>query len=246
MTEYLYGRNPIYESLKAGRRQPERLFIEKGVQVKGIVQDILNFAKKIKIPFEFISSFELGKMTKTKNNQGIVLQSSSYPYVEITEILDCVKNKEVFLLLLDLLNDPQNVGSLLRTAEIVGVDGVVLQERRSVGITPSVVNSSSGAVEHLAICQVSNLNNIIQKLKKENIWVYGLEGGDNISLYSETNLKGSLAVVVGSEGQGLRSLVKKNCDGLISLPMKGNINSLNATVAGSIVLYEAWRQRGFR
>ena len=247
MTEYLYGRNPIYESLIAGRRKPVRLSLEKGTQIKKTVKKIVDLCEGNKISFDFVSSYEIEKLSGCQHTQGVVLESSRYPYVEVDNILNLAeeKNEDVFLLLLDLLQDPQNVGTLLRTADAVGVHGVVFQDRRSVGITPSVVNSSSGAVEHLLVSQVSNLNNTILNLKKKHIWFYGLEGNEKTPSCFETNLTGPVGLVVGNEGEGLRDLIKKNCDGLIGLPMKGKVESLNAAVAGSVVLYEVWKQRGF-
>jgi 23S rRNA (guanosine2251-2'-O)-methyltransferase len=150
-----------------------------------------------------------------------------------------------FLLLLDLLQDVQNVGTLLRTAEAVGVHGVIIQHRRAADITPAVVNASSGAVEHLQIAQVTNLVQTIKTLKDEGVWLVGLDLGDDAVRYDQANLKGPMGLVVGSEGHGLRRLVRETCDFIISLPMQGQIESLNAAVAGSLALYATWQARGF-
>jgi 23S rRNA (guanosine2251-2'-O)-methyltransferase len=141
------------------------------------------------------------------------------------------------------LKDPQNLGSLLRTAEAVGLHGAIIQRRRAVGVTPAVVNTSSGAVEHVPVAQVTNLSNTIRDLKASDVWVAGLESARGAKRYDQADLSGPLAIVVGSEGSGLRRLVKERCDFLIELPMRGRVTSLNASVAGSIALYEAWRQR---
>ena len=149
-----------------------------------------------------------------------------------------------FFLILDTLQDPQNLGTLLRTAEAVGVHGVLLPQHRAVGITPAVVNASSGACEHLPIAQ-HNLAQAIDEFKKENIWVIGLEGGPEAQPLGELRLDSAIALVVGSEGEGMRHLVRASCDALLSLPMIGKVESLNAAVAGSIALYMVWQARGF-
>jgi 23S rRNA (guanosine2251-2'-O)-methyltransferase len=179
------------------------------------------------------------------HHQGVVLETGEYPYVALDDILVAARSraKPPLILLLDQLQDPQNVGSLLRTAEAVGVHGVVIQRRRAVGITPAVVHASSGAVEHLKIAQVTNLVNAIGKLKERDLWVAGLEAAPSAQRYDQADLNGPLALVVGSEGEGLRRLVRERCDLLLQLPMHGQVTSLNASVAGSVVLYEALRQR---
>ena len=147
------------------------------------------------------------------------------------------------MLILDVLQDPQNLGTLLRTAEAVGVHGVLLPFRHTATVTPAVVNSSSGATEHLLIVQV-NLAQAIQQLKEENIWVIGLDAGPEAQPLNQVSLDGPLALVIGGEGSGMRTLVRKSCDGLMRLPMRGKVESLNAAVAGSVALYFAWQQRG--
>jgi 23S rRNA (guanosine2251-2'-O)-methyltransferase len=153
------------------------------------------------------------------------------------------RGKVPLVLLLDLLKDPQNVGSLLRTAEAVGAHGVVIQRRRAVGITPAVVHASAGAVEHLPVAQVTNLVDAIGRLKGHDVWVVGMEAMPEAQVYTKADLTGALALVVGSEGGGLRRLVRERCDFLVQLPMHGQVASLNASVAGSVVLYEVLRQR---
>ncbi len=143
------------------------------------------------------------------------------------------------------MQDPQNAGSLLRTAEVVGVHGVILQERRAVGVTPAVVNASSGASEHLSIARETNLARIMRRLQQDGVWLYGMDGRPESTPYHEADLSGPIGLVVGSEGAGLRRLVRERCDVLIRLPMRGRIESLNAAVAGSVALYAVWRCRGF-
>jgi 23S rRNA (guanosine2251-2'-O)-methyltransferase len=181
----------------------------------------------------------------TSHHQGIIAEGSSYPYADLDAMFalaEC-QNKPALILLLDLLQDPQNVGSLLRTAEAVGVHGVVIQRRRAVDITPAVVSASAGAVEHLLVAQLTNLARTIDELKERDVWVAGLEVDPAAQIFYEADLRGPLALVVGSEGSGLRRLVREKCDFLIQLPMYGRVASLNASVAGSVALYEVKRQR---
>ncbi|MGD1994721.1 MAG: 23S rRNA (guanosine(2251)-2'-O)-methyltransferase RlmB [Anaerolineae bacterium] len=244
MRETLYGRNPVYESLRAGRRQFYRLIIAETVRATDVVSDILSLAESAGVTVEWVPRHNLNWLGDV-NHQGVALEASDYPYVKVHQILDVARQRgePPFLLLLDLLKDPQNLGSLLRTAEAVGLHGAIIQRRRAVGVTPAVVNTSSGAVEHIPVAQVTNLSNTIRDLKASDVWVAGLESARGAKRYDRADLSGPLAIVVGSEGSGLRRLVKERCDFLIELPMQGRVTSLNASVAGSIALYEAWRQR---
>ncbi|MGQ9709238.1 MAG: 23S rRNA (guanosine(2251)-2'-O)-methyltransferase RlmB [Anaerolineae bacterium] len=244
MREILYGRNAVYESLRARRREFYRLLIADTVRATDIVADILTLAERIGVPVERVPRRHLDWLGEA-NHQGVALEASDYPYVDLDDILaeSARRAEPPFLLLLDLLQDPQNVGALLRTAEAVGVHGVVIQQRRAVGITPTVVHTSAGAVEHLLVAQVPNLPDTIERLKAQEVWVVGLEAARGARRYDQTNFTGSVALVVGSEGEGLRRLVQERCDLMVQLPMMGKVTSLNAAVAGSVVLYEAWRQR---
>jgi len=244
MRETLYGRNAVYESLRAGRREFYRLLLADTVRAADIIADILTLAERAKVPVERVPRRHLDWLGEA-NHQGVALEASEYPYVDVDDILtECARRAEhPFLLLLDLLQDPQNVGTLLRTAEAVGIHGVVIQQRRAVGITPAVVHTSAGATEHLLIAQVPNLPETIERLKDRDIWVVGLEAVRGAQRYDQADLTGPLALVVGSEGEGLRRLVQERCDRMVQLPMAGKVTSLNAAVAGSVVLYEAWRQR---
>jgi 23S rRNA (guanosine2251-2'-O)-methyltransferase len=184
-------------------------------------------------------------MAKGTHHQGVVAEVSSYPYADLEDVMDSAarRGEAPWLLLLDCLQDPQNLGTLLRTAEIVGVHGVILPDRRAVGVTPAVVSASSGASEHALVAQVTNLVRTIKDLKERDVWVYGLEDVPEASVLWETDLSGALALVVGSEGRGMRRLVRETCDVLVRLPSRGQIHSLNAAVAGSVALYEVARQR---
>jgi 23S rRNA (guanosine2251-2'-O)-methyltransferase len=244
MIETLYGRNGVCEALQAGRRRPYKLFLAEGVRETDIIKQITSLARQAGAKIVQIRRQDLDRLGDV-HHQGVALETSDYSYSSLDEIVASAQaqGEPPLILLLDLLKDPQNVGSLLRTAEIVGAHGAVIQRRRAVGITPAVVHASAGAVEHLPVAQVTNLVDAMGKLKEQDVWVAGLEAAHGAQVYTEANLTGGLALVVGSEGEGLRRLVRERCDFLLRLPMHGRITSLNASVAGSIVLYEVLRQR---
>ncbi|RLC96537.1 MAG: 23S rRNA (guanosine(2251)-2'-O)-methyltransferase RlmB [Chloroflexi bacterium] len=244
MRETLYGRNAVCESLRAGRRKAYKLVLAEGVRQADIVGQIVSLAERAGVEIKRTERRNLDQLGNI-NHQGAVLETSEYPYSSLDDILALAQSRDEppLLLLLDLLKDPQNVGSLIRTAEAVGVHGVVIQRRRAVGITPAVVNASAGAVEHLLVAQVTNLVDAIGRLKASDVWVAGLEAVRGAQLYHQADLRGRLALVVGSEGEGLRRLVRQRCDFLLRLPLYGQVTSLNASVAGSVALYEALRQR---
>lgn len=244
MKEWLYGRNAVYETMRARRRQFLRLRLAEGAEEKGVLVEIKRMASALKVPIEKVPRSSLDKVGN--GHQGVALEASEYPYSGLADVLASAtrRGEQAFVLILDVLQDPQNLGSLLRTAEAVGVHGVLLPFRHSATVTPAVVNSSSGATEHLLIVQV-NLAQAIQQLKEENIWVIGLEASQEAQPLGKIRLDGPLALVIGGEGSGMRALVRKSCDGLMCLPMRGKIDSLNAAVAGSVALYFAWQVRGF-
>jgi 23S rRNA (guanosine2251-2'-O)-methyltransferase len=243
MKEWVYGRNAVYECLRAKRRQFFRLRLAQGVEEKGRVPDILRAIAALKLPVEKVSRNNLDSLAS--GHQGVAVEASEYPYSALADVLALADRRgEVpFILILDVLQDPQNMGTLLRTAEAVGIHGVLLPFRHSATVTPAVVNSSSGATEHLLIVQV-NLAQAIQQIKKENIWVIGMDAGPEAQLLSQVRLDGGLALVIGGEAGGIRNLVRQSCDQLVRIPMRGKVESLNAAVAGSIALYFAWQQRG--
>lgn len=245
MTEFLYGRNAVREALRAQRRTPVRLMVAAGAQLSGTLGDAVALAKQRNIPVETVDKRVLEQRLHGLNHQGVVLECSEYPYSDVEEMLSAAKDagQMPFLLLLDHLQDPQNIGTLLRTAEIVGVHGVIIPGRRAAEITPAVVNASSGAVEHLHIAVVTNLVQSIEKLQKTGVWVVGVEDDAKAQLYDETDMNMPLAVVLGSEGTGMARLTRERCDFLVKLPMHGQIHSLNVAVAGSVVLYHALHDR---
>jgi 23S rRNA (guanosine2251-2'-O)-methyltransferase len=244
MRDMLYGRNAVYEALRAGRRAFFKLTLAEGIREGDVVDQIADMATQAKIPVERADRETLERFGHF-SHQGVVLEASRYPYSSLAELFDGAVSDDQppLFLLLDLLKDPHNVGSLLRTAEAVGVHGVVIQERRAVDITPTVVHTSAGAVEHLRVAQVTNLVRAMAWLKEQRVWIAGLEALPEAQPYYQADLASALAVVVGSEGRGMRRLVREECDFLVRLPMQGVVTSLNASAAGSVVLYEALRQR---
>ena len=245
MNEVLYGRNAVREALRAKRRKIYKLILAQGMKETDIVADTSTLAGKSGVAIQRVERQQLDRIGDFKH-QGVAAEAAPYPYAELEEILaEADQRQETpLLLMLDCLQDPQNFGALLRTAEIVGVHGVVIPKRRAVGITPAVVNSSAGATEHLLVAQVTNLVRTMEELKAKGLWIVGLEDVPQAQPYYQSDLTISLALVVGSEGKGMGRLVRETCDILIRLPMRGKISSLNVAVAGSIALYEAWRQRG--
>ena len=242
MRETIYGRNPVYETLRAKRRDVFCLQVAEGVQDRGRLSEILQLAAQRKIPVERIARPRLDKLSNS--HQGVALEVSGYPYVGLDDILDNAsqRSEPLFVLILDTLQNPQNLGTLIRTAESVGVHGVLIPTHRAAQVTPAVVSASAGASEHMLVAQ-ANLVQAMLALKEADAWVVGLDEGPGSKSPSEVRLDGALAVVVGSEGEGLRPLVKSKCDFLLRLPMQGQVESLNAAVAGSVALYLAYLER---
>ena len=243
MKELLFGRNAAYEALQAGRRQAFRLLVAEGAQEKGRLAEILALCASRKMSIERVPRPRLDKINP--GHQGVALETSGFPYGSLPDLLDLAHQPSIppLFLILDTLQDPQNLGTLLRTAEAVGVCGVLLPLKQTVTVTPAVVNASSGASEHLLIAQ-ANLAQAIRALQEAGVWVVGLDAGEEARPPEQVHLKGSLALVVGGEGGGMRPLVRNSCDQLLRLPMRGKVESLNAAVAGSIALYLAWQARG--
>lgn len=243
--EWIYGRQAVREVLRAGRRDVFLLHLAEGSRPQGPLEEILDLARRKNIRVEKVTSAALDRLGG--NHQGVAVEAAEYPLTPLEEILarSEAAGPQALLLILDQIQDPQNLASLLRTAEAAGVDGVILPLRRAAGVTPAVVNASSGAVEHLAIAQ-ANLAQAIEEIKRRGIWVAGLDldpAGESIF---EADLTGPLVLVIGSEGEGLRPLVRKSCDRSLQLPMFGKIDSLNAAAAGSIALYLILQQRAGR
>jgi 23S rRNA (guanosine2251-2'-O)-methyltransferase len=242
--DYLFRRNTVLEALRGGRRELHRLWLQEGARQ---VAEIATIARARGVPLETTNKGRLSQMVGDGSHQGVVLEAGPYIYSSLDEIMDLATEREEqpFLLLLDLLHGPQNIGALLRAAEACGVHGVVLQDRRAPDITPQVVIHSAGAAEHLLIAQVTNLVKAMNWLKQADIWMVGLEMGEQAQQLGRIDLDMALALVVGHEGSGLRRLVRQNCDFLLKLPMRGRVDSLNAATAGAIALYAAWQARDY-
>ncbi len=238
----LEGRNPIREAIKAGRNI-ERLLIAEG-EIQGSVKEIVYDAKQNGAIVQEVERARLDRISQTGAHQGIIAYVAVKEYVSVEDILQYAKERgeDPFIVILDGICDPQNLGAIIRSAECAGVHGVIIPERRAVGLTPIVAKCSAGAIEYMRIARVTNISQTIEKLKKENVWVYGasMEGKN----YSRVNMTGACAIVIGAEGEGLSTLVKRNCDCLVSLPQLGKIDSLNASVAAGILIYDCLRQKG--
>ena len=247
MREILYGRQPVREALRAGRRQVFAVLLATGVKERGPVGQILDLAHRQGIAVRRVNRHDLDQRIGGEvNHQGLAAVVSAYPYVPLDDLVAAARRaaQPPFLLLLDHIQDPQNLGSLLRSAEAVGVHGVVLPQRRAAGVTPAAVRASAGAAEHVPVAQVPNLVQAMKSLQKAGVWLAGLDMAAGAQLYTQADLSGPLGLVVGSEGRGLARLVRETCDFLIRLPLEGRVESLNAAVAGAVALYEAHRQRG--
>lgn len=243
-TELIYGRNPALEALRSGRRQIHQLLLAQGLEEDDRIQQLIAQAESAKAPIERRPRREFEELAG--NAQGVALRVSPYPYAELQDMIDLAeaRREAPWILLLDVLKDPQNVATLLRTAEAVGVHGVVLPFRRSASVTPAVVSASSGATEHLLIGQ-ANLAQAIEWFKERDLWITGLEGSSQATPLAKADLKGPMGLVIGSEGEGMRRLVRQSCDFLVRLPMRGQVESLNAAAAGSVALYFTLAARGF-
>ena len=243
MPEYVWGRNPVLETLRS-HRQVKRLLLAEGQRDAPSVAAILQEAKRRQIPVETVPRQRLDQFSQGAVHQGCLVVVEARKYADLEQILSYAeqKNEDPFLLILDAIQDVNNLGSLLRSAEAAGVHGVVIPSHEAAEVNATVIKTSAGATEHLLIARENNITHTIDFLKKQNIWTIGLAGEARTD-YDKANLTGPLALVVGNEGKGISRLVREHCDLLIKLPMRGTINSLNAAVAGSIALYEALRQR---
>jgi 23S rRNA (guanosine2251-2'-O)-methyltransferase len=244
--EKLYRRNTVLEALRGSRREINRLWLEKGLEQREAAP-LRSAAQAHGVPVQYAPKQKLNNLAQDSSHQGVVLEVGPYIYSDIYEILDVAKRRgeRPFLLLLDLLHGPQNIGTLLRTAEICGVHGVIIQDRRAPEITPTTVIYSAGAAEHLFVAQVTNLVKTMNQLKTAEVWLVGMDLGDAAQPLDQVDLDMSLGIVVGHEGEGMRRLVRETCDILLQLPMRGHVESFNAAIAGSILLFEAWEARGF-
>ena len=236
------GRNAVLELIESGK-DINKIYIEKG-EKQGSINKILAKANERKILVTEIDKQKFRQMSQTPNAQGIIAIVPPFDYCDVYDIIDLAKerNEDPFILILDGIEDPHNLGSIIRTAETAGVHGIIIPKRRAASVNSTVNKVSAGAVEHMKIARVNNINETINTLKKEGIWICGTDMDTNKYYYNQ-DLTGALAIVIGSEGFGMSRLVKENCDFLIKIPMKGKITSLNASVSAGIVVYEAVKQR---
>ena len=235
------GRNSIIEAFNA-KRGIKKLFVLNGLKDEKI-NNVINKCKKTGTIIKFLQRDELDAMAQTKAHQGIIAEVEDFKYVEVDDIINYAKskNEEPLIILLDEIEDPHNFGAIIRTAECVGAHGIIIKNRNQVTVTAAVVSASAGASNYMRIARVTNLSKTIEELKKQNIWFACADM--NGTEMTKTNLKGSLGLVVGSEGNGVSKLVKENCDFVVKIPMSGHIDSLNVSVATGILLYEIHRQR---
>ncbi|WP_051587584.1 23S rRNA (guanosine(2251)-2'-O)-methyltransferase RlmB [Paenibacillus darwinianus] len=240
--EWIAGKHPVMEALKAGR-EINKIWIAEGAQ-RSLTQPIYAEAKRLGIIVQSADKRKLDQLAQGVPHQGVVAQAAAYRYFEVDELIAAAeaKGEEPFLLLLDEIEDPHNLGSILRTAECTGVHGIIIPKRRSVGLTAAVSKTSAGAVEYVPVARVTNLAQTIDRLKERGIWIAGTDVNDAEEVY-RANFNMPLAVVIGNEGKGIGRLIRDKCDFLVKLPMSGRLNSLNASVAAGVLMYEVVRQR---
>ena len=240
MADMITGRNAVLEALKSDR-EIEKLIVAKGAE--GSIRKITGMAKDKKIPIQYREKAALDRIAGRNSHQGVIAQVSEYTYCTLDDILRRAEERgeDPFIMILDGLEDPHNLGAVMRTAECCGAHGIVIPKRRSAGITETVAKASAGAVEYILCARVSNIGQAVDQLKERGMWVAACDMGGKA--YTEQDLTGSLAVVIGSEGTGISRLVREKCDFVVSIPMKGKITSLNASNAAAILMYEVVRQR---
>ena len=241
MEDKIIGRNPVLEAIKAGR-SIDKILIKKG-KYEGSIVPVVKKAKESGIIIQEVDKVKLDALAEGGNHQGIVAYVSQYDYVSVDDILAIASDKgeAPFVIICDKITDPHNLGAIIRTANCVGAHGVIVPKRNSAGLNSVVAKTSAGAVEYTRVAKVTNIAETIEKLKKQGMWIAAADM-DGQEMY-KTDLKGSLGIVVGSEGEGVSRLVREKCDFIVSIPMYGQINSLNASVAAGVLMYEALRQR---
>lgn len=240
--DLVIGRNAVIEVLKSDRTV-ECIYIANG-SMEGSIKVIINIAKEKSLVIKEVDRKKLDGMSGGLNHQGVIAQVTPFVYSEISEIIEKAKakNEDPFIIILDEIEDPHNLGSIIRTAELCGAHGIIIPKRRNVGITSTVYKCSAGAIEHMKIAKVTNVNVAIDELKAKGLWIYGADIA-GVEYSYEVDFSGPCAIVIGSEGRGISKLTLKKCDKLVKIPMIGKINSLNASVAGGIMMYEILKGR---
>ena len=239
-----FGVLPVLEILRAGSRRIDRIIVAEGVREQRL-NEVFDLARTHGIRVDRTQRDKLDKLTGNANHQGVVAFTAAADYVDVDEILDASADHPALIVVLDGVEDPRNLGAILRSVECAGADGVIIPERRAVGLTETVAKSSAGAIEHVKVAKVANLNRMIEELKRRNIWVVGASG-DAATAHTEWDWTQPSALVLGGEGSGLHRLVAENCDTLVKVPMYGKIDSLNVSVAAGVILFEARRQRSLK
>lgn len=237
------GKNVVFEALNSGQTFNKLYIAKQNKDAES--QKIINLAKEKNIRIDFVDKFLLDKKTLTHHHQGVIAEVVDFEYSDLDEILHLadVRCEQPLIVILDGVKDPHNLGAIIRSAECAGAHGIIIPKNRSVAVNETVIKTSAGAISNMKIARVTNINYLISDLKQRGLWVYGFEAGKN-TMY-QTNLKGPIAIVIGSEGEGISELTKKRCDDIVSIPLAGQVNSLNASVACGIALFEVVRQRKF-
>ena len=233
------GRKAVYELLKTDK-EIDKILVQKDLKDEASKR-LVNVIRSNKVKIQVVDKYVIDKESESKRSQGFIAYVSNYKYFEIEDILNDVKDKDGFIVILNEIMDPHNLGSIIRVCECAGVDGIVIGKDRSASVSDTVMRISEGALNHIKVARVTNVNQTIDLLKDNGFWVYGAEAGGS-DIY-KTNLKGKLCLVIGGEDSGVKRLIKEKCDGIVSIPMFGKINSLNASVACGVAVYEAVRQR---
>ena len=234
------GRNAVYELLKTDK-EIDKVLVQNDLKDEASKR-LINVMRSHKVKVQLVDKYVIEKESESKRHQGFIAFTSEYDYADLYDLLDAVKDKDGFIVVLNEILDPHNLGSIIRVCECAGVDGLVISKDRSASVSDTVMRISAGAANHVKVARVTNINNAIDKLKEEGFWVYAAEVGGE-SLY-KSNLTGKLCLVIGGEDSGVKRLTKEKCDGILSIPMFGNVNSLNASVAAGVLMYEVRRQRG--
>lgn len=241
MMDLIIGKNPVLEALKSGREM-NKIWIAEGSQ-RGQMQPIIQLAKEMGITVQYVPKKKMDQLSEG-NHQGVIAQVAAYRYYDIDDLFKKAEEREEapFFIILDELEDPHNLGSIMRTADAVGAHGIIIPKRRSVGLTATVAKASTGAIEYVPVARVTNLARTVDELKERGVWIFGTDAKGNQD-YRQLDGVIPLALVIGSEGKGISRLLRDKCDVLIRLPMIGNVTSLNASVAASLLMYEVYRKR---
>ncbi|WP_175986332.1 23S rRNA (guanosine(2251)-2'-O)-methyltransferase RlmB [Bacillus sp. Marseille-Q1617] len=239
--DFIGGRNPVIEALKSGR-EINKIWIAEGSQ-KGSIQQVLGLAKEAGVMVQYVPKKKIEQMV-AENHQGVVASVAAYKYAEIDDIFDkaAQKGEDPFVLILDELEDPHNLGSIMRTADATGAHGIIIPKRRAVGLTSTVAKASTGAIEHIPVARVTNLSRAVDELKERGVWVAGTDAKGKQD-YRQLDGTLPIGLIIGSEGKGMSRILRDKCDFLVQLPMAGHVTSLNASVAASILMYEVYRNR---